>query len=332
MKKFTLSLLALCLSIFFASAKEKGSMTYSPNPIDPTASVTIHYDGTGTNFDKWQPECFIHAWLVMGEGAVGNYATEWSTVAGDLSVVPAQQHMTYDGTPGLYSITISNLVDFFGVNEPDISLIKQLGVIVRTQYPGDNNQTEDFLLSVGEVAVPEEKFNLAYGMDGVEGAVWEFPMFTQHPENANMLYVTVKLPANFNELSYYVGWNQAGFGQPGWVGEPDGHSVTALMNTIQTVVEGDVLFTIDKTSTSPNWGIVGAPVISGLKTTENNAKVAVSNGTIQAQIDGIAQVELFTTTGQLIDHAQVNGFYSNTPEAGIYLLRINGEVYKIAVR
>jgi len=144
-----------------ASAAEQGTLTPNPNPIAPNQSVTISYDGTGTNFDKWTPQCFIHVWLVPKTGMTftGNYAPDWAACNGDADYanIDAKYKMTYSGTAGKYTITIPNLCTFFGVLDDDKTKIDKFGVIVRAQYTGENNQTIDFLLPVSEVQTNLDK-------------------------------------------------------------------------------------------------------------------------------------------------------------------------------
>lgn len=139
---------------FNAKAAQGGTLTPNPSPIVPNASVTINYDGTGTNFANWTPKCFIHVWLVPKSGMTftGNYAPAWIACDGDndYEAIDAKYKMTHDGVPnsGKYSITIANLYTYMGVLDEDKSKVDKFGVIVRAEYPGDGNQTNDFLLAV----------------------------------------------------------------------------------------------------------------------------------------------------------------------------------------
>lgn len=150
-KTFTLFFAALfCVSFVFAG--EGGTLIPNPNPIVPNQPVVINYDGTGTNFASWEPKCFIHVWLIpkSGQTFTGNYAPAWATCNSDADygLIDSKYKMTYSGTAGKYSITIPNLFTFFGVLDADKSKVAQFGVIVRAQFTGSNNQTNDFLLNV----------------------------------------------------------------------------------------------------------------------------------------------------------------------------------------
>ena len=157
MKKFlTLFLMAMFSVGMFAA--QGGTLTADPAaPIDPSATVTLTYDGAGTNFDKWQPECFIHTWLVprSGETFAKEYGTEWVSCSGSLEGVDDNRKMTYAGTAGVYTISM-NIKSFFGVEDADLEKIAQIGVIVCTQYNanGDGDKTNDMFLTV---AVPGQE-------------------------------------------------------------------------------------------------------------------------------------------------------------------------------
>ena len=131
-------------------AKEGGKLTSSATPINPTETVTLSYDGTGTNFANWQPKCFIHTWLVNKEGETfsGNYNMSWASCNSDADYnsLPAKVKMTFVSN-GKYSISM-NIKEFFNVADDDLAKISKIGVIVRAQYSGDNNQTNDFFITV----------------------------------------------------------------------------------------------------------------------------------------------------------------------------------------
>jgi hypothetical protein len=164
---FTL-FMALFMASSMAFAGEAGTLTPTPNPIVPNTSVTINYDGTGTNFANWTPRCFIHVWLVpkAGQTFIGNYAPAWTTCnsEGEYDALDAKYKMTHDGTAnsGKYAITIANLYTFFGVLEEDKAKVDKFGIIVRAQYSGGNNQTNDFLLNVTNPSTGVEKKHLLY--------------------------------------------------------------------------------------------------------------------------------------------------------------------------
>lgn len=156
MRKITILLFIFVSMSVSLLAAEAGVLSSSPSTIIPNQSVLISYDGTGTNFANWTPQCFIHVWLVPKTGMTftGNYAPIWIACNGDADYanIDAKYKMIHDGVAnsGKYSITIPNLYTFFSVLEEDKTKIDKLGVIVRAQYSGSNNQTVDFLLSVGD--------------------------------------------------------------------------------------------------------------------------------------------------------------------------------------
>ena len=156
LKLFTLLVVTVVSVTLFA--KEGGSLTSNVNPINPTETVTLSYDGTGTNFADWEPQCFIHTWLVPAEGMTFtyDYGTAWVECNGDAdyAALPAKVKMTKTSI-GHYNITI-NIQEFFNVTEADLAKIAKIGVVVRAQYSGEENQTVDFLLPVAIPGVIQE--------------------------------------------------------------------------------------------------------------------------------------------------------------------------------
>lgn len=156
MQKITILFFVFVLMSGSLLAAEGGVLSSNPATIIPNQSVVVSYDGTGTNFANWTPRCFIHVWLVPKTGMTftGSYAPAWIACNGDTDYdnIDAKYKMTHDGVAnsGKYSITIPNLYTFFSVQEADKTKIDKLGIIVRAQYSGSNNQTIDFLLPVGD--------------------------------------------------------------------------------------------------------------------------------------------------------------------------------------
>ena len=154
MRKF-LSLLVALATVTMAWAAQGGTLTSSKTPIDPTQTVTLTYDGTGTNFANWEPSCFIHTWLVAADGQTlsKSYSTDWASCNGDgdYASLASKLKMTYSGTKGKYTISM-NIKEFFNVADADLPKIGKLGVIVRAQYEGDNNKTNDMFVNVAYTA------------------------------------------------------------------------------------------------------------------------------------------------------------------------------------
>lgn len=154
MKKLFTLVLAALVSVAMWAEKQGGTLTSSLTPIDPSSAVVLSYDGTATNFAAWQPKCFIHTWLVAKEGQTfsKDYGTTWVTCEGDgdYAALPDKVKMSFVST-GKYTITLT-IKDFFDVAEADLAKIAKIGVIVRAQYSGDDNQTKDFLINV---AIPD---------------------------------------------------------------------------------------------------------------------------------------------------------------------------------
>jgi len=61
-------------------------------------------------------------------------------------------------------------------------------------------------------------------------------------------------------------------------------------------------------------------------------KISTESGKITAHFDGKADVQLFTSTGQLISSANVENEFCKTVKSGVYLLRIDGQSHKVLVQ
>lgn len=156
-------------------ALEGGKITPSKASFGPTETVTLTYDGTGTNFANWEPKCFVHAWLVAAEGQTfsKSYGTDWASCNGDAdyAALDAKLKMTFV-SKGVYTIDM-NIKDFFDVAEADLAKIGKLGIIVRAQYEGDNNKTEDMFLNVGSEQEVTLYFVKPDDWDGVMAYVYD---------------------------------------------------------------------------------------------------------------------------------------------------------------
>ena len=187
-------------------AAQGGTLSSSPAaPIDPTATVTLTYDGSGTNFDKWTPECFIHTWLAAKSGQTFSkeYTTEWFAAQGDLTSVAENRKMTYAGTAGMYTISM-NIQSFFGVSDEDLPKIEKLGVIVCTQWVGDpkdeeNNKTEDMFLNVSYSPTSGGGDEPAILKAVSVATTWDFSKLTANTESA--LYNSSDAGIKLNETT-----------------------------------------------------------------------------------------------------------------------------------
>ncbi|MFZ4725053.1 MAG: hypothetical protein ACOYMD_06365 [Paludibacter sp.] len=334
MKKITTLFIIFFLTIGFVQAKQGGVLTSNPTPIIPNQSVTINYDGAGTNFVTWTPMCYIHAWLnpISGQTFSKSYSTPWSTCAGDAdyTALDAKLKMTHDGVAnsGKYSITIADLTAFFTIASEDISKIGTLGIIVKTQWSTNeaNNVTNDFLLTVGEAAVGSDKFNFAYGVDGQPG--WTFLDLTKDEINTNQYEVNTTI-TDLTGLSCYVGWNNGGFGNPTWTNTGGGLSKTVLLSSVSNARTGNVWIIINKTSTADNWDVNFPLNTSKQDLSKNELKISCSNNILKADFVGFANIELFSISGQLLRTAYVENQFTELVKNGAYLLRVNGKTFKL---
>jgi len=65
---------------------------------------------------------------------------------------------------------------------------------------------------------------------------------------------------------------------------------------------------------------------------ESSLKISTESGKVTARFDGKADVQLFTSTGQLISSANAQNEFSKTVKSGVYLLRIDGQSHKVLVQ
>ena len=251
MKKIYFVLLGLFLSFNLAIAKQGGVLTCNPDPIDPSLPVTVSYDGTGTNFANWEPKCHIHAWVVSKSDPSKSIANmDWANCKGDADYAALDSKVKMTKTAiGKYEITLT-IKDFFGLTDDQVADAGKLGIIVRAQYGGDDNQTSDMFLAIGEPIIPVDRFGINWGVDQQEG--WQSAEFVQSQENENIYTVEVEVPEDFADISFWVGKNKNGVGNPEW---NEGISATALLSAIEGVKAGMNVFAIDKTSTEKNWDI-----------------------------------------------------------------------------
>ena len=162
-------LFAVITAVTMLWAAEGGTLSSSITPIDPTQTVTLTYDGTGTNFANWEPQCFIHTWLVAAEGKTlsKSYTTEWATCNGDedYAALDSKVKMTRVGA-GQYTISM-NIQSFFDVAEVDLDKIGQIGVMVRAQYDGESNKTKELFALVEYTAPSGGESSSIYIWNGI---------------------------------------------------------------------------------------------------------------------------------------------------------------------
>jgi hypothetical protein len=77
---------------------------------------------------------------------------------------------------------------------------------------------------------------------------------------------------------------------------------------------------------------IGTGGTTGLTKIESSLRIATESGKIMANFDGKAQVQLFTSTGQLISSTNTENEFNKTVKSGVYLLRIDGQSHKVLVQ
>jgi hypothetical protein len=73
-------------------------------------------------------------------------------------------------------------------------------------------------------------------------------------------------------------------------------------------------------------------ISTGLSKIESSLKISTESGKVTARFDGKADVQLFTSTGQLISSASAENEFSRTVKSGVYLIRIDGQSHKVLVQ
>jgi len=73
-------------------------------------------------------------------------------------------------------------------------------------------------------------------------------------------------------------------------------------------------------------------ITTDLQTSSLETKIFNQNNRIEACFNGMAHIELYSFSGQLIDRLLVENNYSKQLSSGAYILRINGESHKVIIK
>lgn len=276
----------LCFSTMAIFAQKQGGIfSVTPDPIDPTQDAVVHYDGTGTNFANWTPQCHVHIWLVpkAGQTFTGNYDISWNSVDGDAQYAALEDKfkMTHVGPDnnGQYEMTL-NVQNYFGVNQDDLEKIEKIGIIVRSQYPGDSNQTEDNFLNVAYTppVVSEDTDNFAIFMKKTSDSEWS--RYGMNKNEDNTFSVTVNMGREYDSYQLRVAYL---YGTELPTAELGDLNTVVNASTIEGYGYGMTTFTVDPTSTASNWGITatGGEILPLL-----TYKVTVPEGTNRCYMIG----------------------------------------------
>ena len=71
---------------------------------------------------------------------------------------------------------------------------------------------------------------------------------------------------------------------------------------------------------------------TGMAAIESSVQAWANGQDIQAVFDGVQRVQVYTVSGQLLHEIQAEGTFSYPATRGLYLLRIGGDTYKVAVK
>jgi hypothetical protein len=73
-------------------------------------------------------------------------------------------------------------------------------------------------------------------------------------------------------------------------------------------------------------------ISTGISKIESSLQISTESGKVTARFDGKADVQLFTSTGQLISATSAENEFSKTVKSGVYLLHIAGKSHKVVVQ
>ena len=334
MKKLITLLLVLFASSSMLIAQQGGSITSEPggDKINPDAAFTLTYDGTGTNFANWEPRSHAHLWLMPKEGeefAEGHYGTEWINYAGAggddaWALVPDKQKMELQST-GIYTITIDDLYEYFGVTEEDKAKIGQLGMIVRAEYDGASNQTIDLFIAVGDYEVPDVP--------------------------TEDIVVSVKIPEGWvNPHVFSWGTSSDGFNQLTEDGEWYRYTFVEEQSVNFVFVNGDDWSgdnnqTVDVSGITESTCFVIGDEEEGKRSVETvdcgDLPTSVTHLDVRSNISlngrqlhyaGDGMLRIFAISGQMLHAEEVKGNFTRTMEQGVYIVTIDNKAEKLIVR
>ncbi len=321
---------AMLFVVSLSRAAEPGTMTSVPSPIVPDQSVTLYFDGGG-NFKSWNPKCFIHAWLTSNTGET-IYSTPWEddmTGDADYDALDDKLKMTWDGVnnSGKYSITIDNLYEFFNVLEADKPKIKELGVMVRTQYStgnaNDGNRSINFYLMTWTgnatwtvsldqgVAIPQ---NLYIAGDFAGTGTWEARQMTVG-ENNTYTYSTSNVALNMQYLYTYSS-NLADNAYETRAGGIGDNRWTVLSQMVDLI---------------SGWNV--APTPTSIQSEVADILSIERESGIRVAFNGMADIELYNINGILLNKTVAKESFERAGLlSGLYILKINGKVTKVLVK
>lgn len=73
-------------------------------------------------------------------------------------------------------------------------------------------------------------------------------------------------------------------------------------------------------------------ITTGISKIESSLRISTEPGKVTARFDGKADVQLYTSTGQLISSESAENEFNRTVKSGVYLLRIDGQSHKVLVQ
>lgn len=315
MKKFYLLLVGLCLSLTNSFAA--GTLTCNPDPI-PGANGEFTLTLTGSNLTE---DLYLHIWVLSSTGS-SIAGTDWNTPD------KTGTKMTLNAN-GDHTITL-NLKSYFDLSDEQAGQVAKAGFIVRKV--ADNSDagkvTGDVMVGVGAPLVASDRFKISYGIEG-EGNSWGEMYFVQDENDKDIFTLDMDVPADYEEYSYWIGYNEGGIGDPFFIA---GQSQTELMSRISGIKAGNCKLVLKKSSGEDNWGVKVDTSVGVSSETPDAVSCLVQGNELNIECGGLFEVSVYTAAGQLLKHVSAENFYRCTLNAGLYLVRVNNYSYKIIVK
>ena len=272
----------------------------------------FHYGTDGQ--EDWQTIEFINA----GDPAIPNKYVALFTIPSGFETLSCYVDQ------GTWNPDKSELVSMEGLVTAANAAEGDMVEVVIYSDSGDKNWYMSFVKESSSDA-----FIFHYGTDGQED--WQTIEFINagDPEVSSKYIVLFTIPSGFETLSCYVDqgtWN------------PDKSELVSMegLATAAGAGVGDMIeVVIYSDSGDKNWYMsfvkqVPSSIDSGLN---DAVKVYSEQSLICAEFEGQAQIKVYTINGSLIDQTYATGTYrSNNLSTGSYIIQINENAFKVAVK
>lgn len=307
MKKILLSLISLlAVTSLFAE-----SFTTSPSSLttdDVVGTITITYDATGSSLNT-SGNLDLYMWI-------NSKNSGWDT----------KTYIMTKGTGNIYTYTLS-LKTTLGLTDDEVLASSSVGFIVRDNSGG---QTGNFMFSITPSQQGSDRFKFDFGPKaGGEG--WDsIELFDSGDGDKYTADITI--PEDFTNYRGWVGYNSGGIGAPGWV---NGRSADINFDDITGIAAGEMTVVISKNSISSNWGIyLITRSTTGIDDADNSEKTVCygTNNSIVAKFNDKSDVSVYLMNGVLLKKVHATNSINIDVSKGLYIVKINSEIFKVIVR